>query len=80
MFNDKVKFIDIRFVACKSLLVQLLKLISYIQYSLDKSYSSGQDIIITLKISNRYKVKLLSAVNDKNITSSPHNGEITIGQ
>lgn len=80
MFNTKIKVIDIRFIACKSLLVQLLKLISYIQYSLDKSYSTGKDVIITLKISNKYKIKLLSAINDTNITSSPHDGEIIIGQ
>lgn len=78
MFN-KPKFIDVRIIACKPLLVQLLKLISYIQYSLDKSQSSNKEITLTLKISNKNKIKLLSAVNDKNITPSAHNGEITIG-
>ena len=30
MFNDNIKFIDIRFVSCKTLLVQILKLIAKI--------------------------------------------------
>lgn len=78
MFDKNVKFIDIRFISCKPLLVQLLKLIGYIQYSLEQK--NTEDIILTVKIKNLHKAKLLSAINDKNIPSMPHTGEIIIGE
>lgn len=78
MFDQNIKFIDVRFIACKTLLVQLLKLIRYVQYSLENS--SDEYVTLNIKIKNPYKVKLLSSINDKNITSIPHKGEIIIGE
>jgi hypothetical protein len=78
MSDQNIKFIDIRLIACKALLVQLLKLIGYIQYSLDNS-SNDSETIITIKIKNRHKIKLSAAVNDTNIVALPHNGTISIG-
>ena len=78
MFDKNVKVIDVRFIGCKTLLVQILKLIAYIQHSLENS-GTDSEVTITLKIKNRYKVKLHAAIDDKNISALPHNNTLTIG-
>jgi hypothetical protein len=79
MLDENVKFIDVRLISCKPILVQLLKLISYIKYSLDNT-DDNKDIVLTIKIKNRYKSKLHAAIDDTPITPLSHNGTITIGE
>lgn len=80
MFSKKdVKFIDMRFISHKTLLVQLIKLIRYIQCALE-NYNGADDIVITLRIKNKYKVKLLSSINDNEQTALPYPNEIIIGE
>lgn len=79
MSNKNTKFIDIRLITCRSLLVQILKLLSYIQYSLENT-DKDSDITITLKIKNKYKSKLLISIDDNTITPLAHNGTLTLGE
>ena len=79
MFDKNEKFIDVRLISCKPILVQILKLLGYIQYSLEHT-DSNNEIIITLKIKNKYKANLRAAIDDTQVTSLAHNGSITIGE
>jgi len=79
MFDKKVKFIDIRFISSKSIMIQLIKLISYLQYSLENS-NEHNETVITIRIKNRYKSSLLASIGDKSITAMPHSKEIVIGE
>lgn len=79
MFDKKVKFIDVRLISCKPMLVQILKLLGYIQYSLEHT-DANNDIVITLKIKNKYKAKLHAAVDDTQIIPLAHDGTIVIGE
>lgn len=77
MFFKNEKFIDIRLISCKSILTQLLKLIAYIQYALEQN--SKEDIVLTVIIRNKHNIKLLHAVDSKNLSSIAYNSNIIIG-
>lgn len=77
-FFNNAKPIDVRLIAPKALLVQILKLINMIQYSLDNN--KGEETVITIRIKNKHRVKLLSAVNSDNLSPVAHNNEIIIGE
>lgn len=79
MIDKNVKVIDVRFIACKAILIQLLKLIGFIQYSLENS-NEKDEIVLTIRIKNKYKTKLSASVDDTVISQLPHNGEFIIGE
>ena len=78
MFKDNIKFIDVRFISNKTILVQLLKLFKVIKYSLENS--TNKEIVLTIKFKNKYNSKLLISVNDNNLDSLPCNNDIVIGE
>lgn len=79
MFDKNEKFIDVRLISCKPILVQILKLLGYIQYSLEHT-DANNEIIITLKIKNKYKATLHAAIDDTAVIPLAHNGTIIIGE
>lgn len=79
MFNKSDKFIDVRFMSNKMFLVQLLKLIGYIQYTLDNN-NGKEETVLTIRIKNKYKTKLLHSINDESRPSLPPPTEIILGE
>jgi len=79
MFNKSDKFIDVRFVSNKMFLVQLLKLIGYIQYSLEHN-NGKEETVLTLRIKNKYKTKLMHSISDESRPSLPPPVEIILGE
>lgn len=78
MFNKNEKVIDVRLIASSSLLVQILKLISHLQYYLNNC--KKEEIVLTLRIRNPYKLKLLASIDDKALNPLPSVKDLIIGE